>query len=461
MDLIYKKDKNGKDILCNEDERHQIMMEWEKPYMEKSIEVLNPFGKVLEIGFGLGYSATKICRFKNVKEYNVIECMPVVWEKFEEFKTEQQIARPELKINLIKGRWEDVLQTTEKFDSIYFDDYVLNSDMDVGTRRMVHDRLSHFLQKVLQNHTRIGSRISFYSTINCIEMYKNISCIHVECSEYKIDIPIDCKYAKGDKMYIPIITKTSNAKLDLKDKLITANNAANSIQKINPEIPEQIKKEIEKQTKYKRLFDDIQVRGPSCGLIVIDNFYKNAYETRKYVLTQEFSVRGNYPGQRTASYATQHLKDIIQGYVMPFGGKITDFPMPDEIKDGKSNVNTYNGSFQYTTSRDKSWVHIDGFNNWGGVLYMTPNAPLSSGTAFYRFKDGAECQRDKDILDNSAETDTYSQDMTKWKLVDQVGNVFNRLILFNSNRFHMSVNYFGDSKENGRLFQVFFFSTEK
>ena len=77
MDLIYKKDENGKDILCdengkdilcNEDDRHQIMMEWEKPYMEKSIELLNPFGKVLEIGFGLGYSATKICSFKNVKE---------------------------------------------------------------------------------------------------------------------------------------------------------------------------------------------------------------------------------------------------------------------------------------------------------------------------------------------------------------------------------------------------------
>ena len=457
MDLIYKKDKNGKDILCNEDERHQIMMEWEKPYMEKSIELLNPFGKVLEIGFGLGYSATKICSFKNVKEYNVIECMPVVWEKFEEFKTKQQIARPELKINLIKGRWEDVLQTTETFDSIYFDDYVLNSDMDVGSRRITHNRGSHFLQKVLQNHTRIGSRISFYSGVNIIEMYKNISCIHVECSEHKIEIPSDCKYAKGDKMYIPIITKTSNAKLDLKDKLITANNTANSIQKINPEIEEQVKKEMEKRTKYKRLFDDVQVRGPSCGLIVIDNFYKNAYETRKYILTQEFSVRGNYPGQRTVSYATQHLKDIIQGYVMPFGGKITDFPIPDE----KSNANIYNGSFQYTTSRDRSWVHIDGYNNWGGVLYMTPNAPLSSGTAFYKFNDGAECQRDQDILENKTDTDTYSQDMTKWQLVDRTGNVFNRLILFNSKRFHMSMDYFGDSKENGRLFQVFFFSTEK
>jgi predicted O-methyltransferase YrrM len=457
MDLVYKKDKNGKDILCNEDERHQIMMEWEKPYMEKSIELLNPFGKVLEIGFGLGYSATKICSFKNVKEYNVIECMPIVWEKFEEFKNKQQITRPELKINLIKGRWEDVLQTTETFDSIYFDDYVLNSDIDIGNRRITHDRGSHFLQKVLQNHTRIGSRISFYSTINCIEMYKNISCIRVECSEYKIDIPSDCKYAKGDKMYIPIITKTSIADIDLKDKLITANNTANSIQKINPEIEEQVKKEMEKRTKYKRLFDDVQVRGPSCGLIVIDNFYKNPHETRKYILTQEFSVRGNYPGQRTVSYATQHLKDIIQGYVMQFGGKITDFPIPDE----KSNANIYNGSFQYTTSRDRSWVHIDSYNNWGGVLYMTPNAPLSSGTAFYKFNDGAECQRDQDILENKTDTDTYSQDMTKWQLVDRTGNVFNRLILFNSKRFHMSMDYFGDSKENGRLFQVFFFSTEK
>jgi hypothetical protein len=92
---------------------------------------------------------------------------------------------------------------------------------------------------------------------------------------------------------------------------------------------------------------------------------------------------------------------------------------------------------------------------------MTPNAPLSSGTAFYKFADGTECQRDQDILDNVAETDMHSQDMTKWKLVDKVGNVFNRLVLFNSKRFHMEIDPFGNSKENGRLFQAFFFSTEK
>lgn len=213
------------------------------------------------------------------------------------------------------------------------------------------------------------------------------------------------------------------------------------------------------KSKKELLTENISKRTPSCGLIVIDNFYENPYETRNYILTQDFKVRGNYPGQRTISYANQHLKDIIQEYVMPFAGKIIDFPMPDDTN--KDNNSIYNGAFQYTTSRDRSWIHMDGFNNWAGVLYMTPNAPLTSGTGFYKFNDGTFCEKDQIILDNKKETDNFSQDLTKWEQVDKVGNIFNRLILFDSKRFHMSMDYFGDSKENGRLFQVFFFSTER
>jgi len=214
-----------------------------------------------------------------------------------------------------------------------------------------------------------------------------------------------------------------------------------------------------KEQKLNILTQDRLKRNPSCGLIVIDNFYNNAYETRNYILTQEFLVRGNYPGQRTISYANKDLKDIIQKYVEPFGGKITDFPIP---KPDNSDANLiYNGAFQYTTSRDRSWVHIDGHNNWAGILYLTPKAPLSSGTSFYNFYDGTSCKRDMELLENKEDIDKYSQDMTKWQNVDKIGNVFNRLILFNSNRFHMSMDYFGDNLENGRLFQVFFFSTER
>lgn len=218
---------------------------------------------------------------------------------------------------------------------------------------------------------------------------------------------------------------------------------------------------IEKKKKEPKeiLKADLKTRGPSCGLIVIDNFYNNPYETREYILTQDFAVRGNYPGQRTISFANAQLKEIIQKYIEPFGGKITQFPIPKD--DGSDAAGIYNGSFQFTTSRDRSWIHIDGYNNWAGVLYLTPDAPLSSGTSFYRFCHGEMCARDIELLGNKEETDKWSQDMTKWEKVDQVGNVFNRLILFNSNRFHMSMDYFGLTKEDGRLFQVFFFSSEK
>jgi hypothetical protein len=215
-------------------------------------------------------------------------------------------------------------------------------------------------------------------------------------------------------------------------------------------------KKPDKKPKENKLTEAFRLRGPSCGLIVVDNFYNNAQGTRDYILTQEFSVKGNFPGQRTTSYANEHLRDIIQSYVGPFGGKITEFPMPE--KDDKA---IYNGSFQYTTSRERSWIHADGWNNWAGVLYLTPDAPLSSGTAFYKFKNGEYSEEDSTLLNTKEQTDKCSQDLTKWELVDRVGNVFNRLILFNSKRFHMSMDYFGDTKENSRLFQVFFFSTER
>ena len=86
MKLLYSKDICGNDILQDESGKHQVMMEWEKPYMEKCIEYLDPNGSVLEIGFGLGYSATKLCSFPNVTSYSVIECCPEVWTKFDEFK---------------------------------------------------------------------------------------------------------------------------------------------------------------------------------------------------------------------------------------------------------------------------------------------------------------------------------------------------------------------------------------
>jgi hypothetical protein len=61
-------------------------------------------------------------------------------------------------------------------------------------------------------------------------------------------------------------------------------------------------------------------------------------------------------------------------------------------------------------------------------------------------------------VDFSNQYDGY--DMTKWDLVDKIGNRYNRLIIYRGDLYHASLDYFGNNLHNGRLFQTFFFCTE-
>lgn len=38
------------------------------------------------------------------------------------------------------------------------------------------------------------------------------------------------------------------------------------------------------------------------NLLIIDDFYNNPEEVRAFALAQDFSVKGNYPGERTESF---------------------------------------------------------------------------------------------------------------------------------------------------------------
>jgi hypothetical protein len=44
--------------------------------------------------------------------------------------------------------------------------------------------------------------------------------------------------------------------------------------------------------------------------------------------------------------------------------------------------------------------------------------------------------------------------------VDVLGNVYNRLVIFDASAIHSASQYFGTVKENSRLWQMFFFDTE-
>ena len=182
-------------------------------------------------------------------------------------------------------------------------------------------------------------------------------------------------------------------------------------------------------------------------IYVIDNFYVSVDKTRDFILTTEFNIQGNFPGFRTTSYADQQIKTYFE--------KILDTKITYWGKD-------YNGSFQYTTEDMDSWIHRDQ-TEWAAVLYLTPDAPVSSGTAFFKHKQtGIE-----DLDEYNAATpeeqkllDEDSNDISKWDMVDYVGNKYNRLVLFRGTRNHRSMKYFGKDKYSGRLFQLWFFNTE-
>tara|TARA_B110000196_G_C21000203_1_gene592564 strand:- start:41 stop:604 length:564 start_codon:yes stop_codon:yes gene_type:complete len=181
--------------------------------------------------------------------------------------------------------------------------------------------------------------------------------------------------------------------------------------------------------------------------IIIDNFYEDPMAIRDMALKQDFNVDGNYPGQRTKSFADSELKTYLGNIVKDTAGEVTSF-----------DTDSYNGAFQYTTASMKSWVHYDK-DAWAGVVYLTPNAPLSAGTGFFQHKEHKVLTTPDNLLIKE-QLDIEGQDITKWDLALTVGNVFNRLVLYRGNQYHMSLDYFGNSLHTGRLFQTLFFDTE-
>ena len=188
--------------------------------------------------------------------------------------------------------------------------------------------------------------------------------------------------------------------------------------------------------------------------LTIDDFYSNPMEVREFALKQEFKVRGNYPGQRTEPFLTDNTRQKIKEILYPFAGEITWWG------------GEYTGSFQYTTAADRSWIHADSTTDWAAVCYLTPDAPLSSATGLFRHKETGwsnfDYKRENDVeYMKGAPSGHDMQDYTKWEIVDRVGNVFNRLIMYRADNYHVSLDYFGKDMYDGRLFQVFFFNTER
>ena len=170
--------------------------------------------------------------------------------------------------------------------------------------------------------------------------------------------------------------------------------------------------------------------------LIIDDFLDDPDKIRNFLINNKvaFDVEGNFPGKRSTVVDNTNYQDMIIEKIQ-------------KILSLKIKMKPLSFSFQLCLSDDKTWVHLDP-SDWTGVLYLTPNAPLESGTLLFK------ADNESMMKIRSEEKHHLDIDITAG-----ISNVYNRLVLFRGGDIpHRSnVAGFGDCLENGRLTQVFFF----
>lgn len=175
---------------------------------------------------------------------------------------------------------------------------------------------------------------------------------------------------------------------------------------------------------------------------VVDNFYSDPDAVRDLALQVEFEPSSDwYKGSRSLeSYRPEHIKHAFEKIM---GRKINNW-----------NDHGMNGRFQFCIPQDPIVYHYDS-QTWAALVYLNPNAPFEAGTSFYAHKASKILHYKDDVNDSCFSGGFY--DSTKFELVDMVGNVYNRLVIFDAQLFHSATKYFGTNREDSRLFHIFFF----
>jgi hypothetical protein len=182
------------------------------------------------------------------------------------------------------------------------------------------------------------------------------------------------------------------------------------------------------------------------GFWVVDNFYQDPGAVRDLALKQEYHQGGlgrGYIGQRTfQQFLFPGLKEEFERIM---GEKITRWEEHD-----------MNGRFQFSMEGEPLVYHCDD-QKWAAMIYLTPDAPYETGTGTYALKGTNITHSSHPEIMRCFRPGSQNLDKTIFEPVDVVGNVYNRLVIFNAGYLHAAKGYFGYSRENSRLWQMFFF----
>jgi hypothetical protein len=196
-------------------------------------------------------------------------------------------------------------------------------------------------------------------------------------------------------------------------------------------------------------------------LLVVDDFYVDPDEIRSLALAQPYDRNpDHFKGVRSEQRFL--WPGLREEFARLLGTPITEWL-----------GHNANGVFQQTGHDDPLVWHHD-TQSYAAAVYLTPNAPLGSGTSFWRDRTHGCRRRPSHPLEtrrlgsesaveaaSGAVYDPYNiEHPDNWELVEAVGAVYNRLVIWDAGLIHSASSYegfAGGGSSPGRLVQLFFF----
>lgn len=233
----------------------------------------------------------------------------------------------------------------------------------------------------------------------------------------------------------------------------------------------------------------MQVRTVQFPNTVMDNFFQDPDAVTSFGKTLNFTQTGGYPGLRSKNLMNTHpmiSKEIVRKIFSVYFSNISTISCED-VKIYFQKIPTF--SEDPNSLRNKGWVHTDmgetknssaNNNRLAGVIYLTPDARLESGTNICRLKKGIDVDLSKHWKTSESLTPSEQdvpnknnnpKDLQKGQAykkewnnlfdhVTVVSNIYNRIILFDGNEFHCANNYH-HGEEGERITIVFFLDNVK
>ena len=199
--------------------------------------------------------------------------------------------------------------------------------------------------------------------------------------------------------------------------------------------------------------------------LIIDDFYADPYRVREIALNANYENREEayYPGDNTTGpFEFEGINEVVSNLVHePVMGT------PNTAHCG------FRLAMAGAESRATLRIHVDGANHWSGIVYLNLPEHCRGGTEFYRHKelgtdhaplynsDVKQFGYDSCALFTQDLTKKDSNDESKWEHLFTVPMRFNRCVIFRPWFWHTPSKSFGDCRENARLIQMFFFTTDK